>query len=244
LSRAHNIAPNRRAVHPFDAKHGTDTGGYLRPDEIRGGGGKDRADGMLMETDAANNGYSAVAPSVFCEALRLWRRTLVPSATRFEAYTFVDVGAGKGRAMLMAAESPFRRVIGVELSAELFRIAQANLSRWNRFALPRSKVRILHQDAMQFRWPHPPVLVFLNNPFECALVERLAANLAAAAARGPDLVDLIYVNPGCAAALTRQGNFRLLWDTQLQMDEGDRRADPFGAAADRVAAFRYAAKLH
>jgi len=85
-------------VHPFDLKYGTDTGGYLGPHEIRSGG----------VHDAMNNGYSAVAPSVFREACRRWCATLPPSAAHIQAYSFVDVGAGKGRALLLAAELPFR----------------------------------------------------------------------------------------------------------------------------------------
>jgi SAM-dependent methyltransferase len=219
-------------VHPFDLKYGTDTSGYLRPDEIGGGG----------IHDAMNNGYSAVAPSVFRVACRRWRETLPSSAARLEAYTFVDVGAGKGRALLLAAELPFRKIIGVELNEPLARIAQRNVTLWNRLARPPAKIRVVHEDAAEFRWPGTPLVVYFNNPFECALVELLAARLAAAAASGPGLVDLLYVNPACADTLTHRGFFRLLWNAQIQMDEADQRADPYGAASDRVAAFRYCAK--
>src|ERR1700719_3166712 len=108
--------------------YGADPGGYLSPDQPRSG----------RPHDAMNNGYSAVAPSVFREACRRWRATL-PSAARIEAYTFVDIGAGKGRALLLAAELPFRKVIGVELSEELARIAQKNITLWKHVARPRTK---------------------------------------------------------------------------------------------------------
>jgi SAM-dependent methyltransferase len=232
LARASNIAPNRHAVHPFDLKYGTDTGGYLRPDEIGGGG----------IHDAMNNGYSAVAPSVFRVACRRWRETLPSSAARLEAYTFVDAGAGKGRALLLASELPFRKIIGVELNETLARIAQRNVTLWNRLARPPAKIRVVHEDAAVFRWPGTPLLVYFNNPFECALVGLLANRLASAAASGPGLLDLLYVNPACADTLTHQGFFRLLWNAQIQMGEADQRADPYGAASDRVAAFRYCAK--
>jgi len=232
LARASNIAPNRHALHPFDLKYGTDTGGYLRPDEIGSGG----------IHDAMNNGYSAVAPSVFREACRLWRETLPSSAARLEAYTFVDVGAGKGRALLLAAELPFRKVIGVELNEALARIAQRNVTLWTRLVRPRTKIRVMREDAAEFRWPRTPLLVYLNNPFDSALVERLASRIAAAAASGPGLVDILYVNPACADALTSHGVFKLLWGAQIQMDEVDKRADPYGADSDRVSAFRYCAK--
>src|SRR5580704_13113381 len=91
---ASDIAPNRHAVHPFDEKYGTDTGGYLSPQEIATG----------RAHDAFNFGYSAIAPSVFREACRRWRDTLPVAAQRLTAYSFVDLGAGKGRALLLAAE--------------------------------------------------------------------------------------------------------------------------------------------
>ena len=229
MARTSNIAPNRNAAHPFDLKYGTDTGGYLSPAQLRSGRGH----------DAMNNGYSAVAPSVFREACRRWRETLPPSAAHIEAYTFVDVGAGKGRALLLAAELPFRKVIGVELDEGLARIAQQNVALWSRSARPRTRIRVMAGDAAEFRWPRSPLLVYLNNPFECELVEQLAAGVAAAAASGPGLADLLYVNPACAERLEKQGLFKLLWNEQIEMDEADRQSDPYGARSDRVSAFRF-----
>jgi SAM-dependent methyltransferase len=232
LGKIFNIAPNRQAVHPFDFKHGTDTGGYLGPHEIRSGG----------IHDAMNNGYSAVAPSVFREVCRRWRATLSPSAAQVEAYSFVDVGAGKGRALLLAAELPFRKVIGVELSEELAGIAKRNIALWKRVARPRTKIRIMHEDALGFRWPRTPLLVYLNNPFDCALVERLAWRLAAAAVSGPGLIDILYLNPACTDALVQRGFFKLLWDALIQMGDADQQADPYGATSDRISALRFCAK--
>jgi len=237
VARASTIAPNRHAIHPFDLKYGTDTGGYLSPDELRRVATQDATDDAA--TDAMNNGYSAVAPSVFREACRRWRASLPPSAARPEAYSFVDVGAGKGRALLLASELPFRKVIGVELNEDLARIARGNITRWNRATRSRAKIRILREDVRKFRWPRAPLLVYLNNPFECELIRSLAAKLADVAGGGPGLVDVLYVNPACADSLTRQGNFAVLWNAQITMDEADQHADPYGASADRVAAFRF-----
>ncbi len=125
--------------------------------------------------DAMNNGYSAVAPSVFREACRRWRETLSSAAAHVEAYTFVDVGAGKGRALLLAAEMPFRKVIGIELNEGLACVGQQNATLWSCVTKSHAKIRVLHEDAMEFRWPRSPLLVYLNNPFECELVEKLAS---------------------------------------------------------------------
>jgi SAM-dependent methyltransferase len=221
-------APNRGDLHPFDAKYGTDTGGYLGPEELVKG----------RENDAHNHGYSAIAPSVFHEAVRRWRETLPALSGRIEAYSFVDVGAGKGRALLLAAELPFRKIIGVELSEELARVAQKNIARWSRASRPKAKIRLVQSDAAKFPWPRTPLLVYLYNPFACTLVAQMAENLAAAAASGSALVDLIYVNPTCTDTLTSQGLFARLWTARIPMDEADQKADPYGTSSDLVSAYR------
>jgi SAM-dependent methyltransferase len=235
VARASKIAPNRHAAHPFDRKFGTDTGGYLSPDDLR----RDSLSGAA--SDAMNNGYSAVAPSVFREACRRWRDSLPSAAARVDAYSFVDMGAGKGRALLLASELPFRKVIGVELNENLARIAGRNIVLWNRRARKTGKIRVQREDALEFRWPRAPLLVFLNNPFDCELVGKMVEKLAAVANAGPGLVDILYVNPGCADTIASAANFSQLWNAQIQMDDADQLADPYGAASDRVAAFRFRA---
>jgi hypothetical protein len=66
----------------------------------------------------------------------------------------------------------------------------------------------------------------------------LAENLAAVAASGSGLVDLLYVNPTCADALTRQGLFARLWTARIPMDEADQKADPYGTSSDLVSNYR------
>lgn len=228
VASASKTAPNRDVVHPFDRKYGTDTSGYLGPEELV----KGRAN------DAFNHGYSAIAPSVFREACRRWRETLPAVSGRIQAYSFVDVGAGKGRALLLAAALPFRKIIGMEISEELARIAQRNVARWNRVARPQTNIRVLKEDAANFRWPRTPLLVYLYNPFACSLVAQMAERLAAVAASGSGLVDLLYVNPTCTDTLASQGLFTRLWTARIPMDEADQKADPYGTSSDLVSVYR------
>jgi len=222
-------APNRDVLHPFDLKYGTDTGGYLGPEELV----KGRAN------DALNHGYSAIAPSVFHEACGRWRKTLPAVSGRIEAYSFVDVGAGKGRALLLAAELPFRKVVGVELSEELASIARGNVARWSRVArINARRIRVVQGDAAKFRWPRTPLLVYLYNPFACSLIAQMAEGLAIVAASGSGLVDLLYVNPTCTDTLTGQGLFVRLWTARIPMDETDQKADPYGTNSDLVSGYR------
>jgi SAM-dependent methyltransferase len=228
LSSASKTAPNRGVIHPFDHKYGTDTSGFLGPEDLVNG----------RANDALNHGYSAISPSVFREACRRWRESLPAVSGRMEAYSFVDVGAGKGRALLLAAELPFRKVVGVELSEELWRIAQSNVAQWSRVARPKAKIRVVLGDAAKFRWPRTPLLVYLYNPFACALVAQVAEKLAAVAESSSGLVDLLYVNPTCTDTLTSQGLFVRLWTARIPMDEADQKADPYGTDSDLVSAYR------
>lgn len=229
MTTASKTAPNRRASHPFDEKYGTDTGGYLAPEELVTG----------QKHDALNYGYSAIAPSVFREACRRWRYTLAAVAGRVEAYSFVDVGAGKGRALLLASELPFRKIVGVELNPDLARIAQRNVARWRRVTRSKTNIRAVQEDALDFPWPRPPLVVYLYNPFDCSLIARLAEKLAVlSSASASSLVDILYVNPTCSDALTSSGLFSRLWTARIHMDEADRKADPYGTATDVVSAYR------
>jgi SAM-dependent methyltransferase len=229
LASASRTAPNRGALHPFDRKYGTDTGGYLGPEDLVKG----------RDNDAHNHGYSAIAPSVFREACRRWRETLPSVTGRIEAYSFVDVGAGKGRALLLAAELPFRKVVGVELSEELARLAQKNVARWSRFfRRDAKKIRVVQGDAVKFQWPRTPLLVYMYNPFACSLVAQIAERLIRIAASGSGLVDLLYINPTCTDTLTRQGLFVRLWTARITMDDADKEADPYCTTSDLVSAYR------
>ncbi len=228
MSSAARTAPNRGFLHPFDRKYGTDTGGYLGPEELV----KGRAN------DAHNYGYSAIAPSVFREAARRWRESLPAVAGRVEAYSFVDLGCGKGRAVLLAAELPFRKVIGVELVDELATIAENNAARWDKVGNAKARIRVMRQDAMKFLWPRAPLLVYLYNPFACSLVGQIAARLARIAASGSGPVDLLYVNPTCADTLSNQHGLAHLWTVRITMDPADQEADPYGTTSDLVSAYR------
>ena len=48
-----------------------------------------------------------------------FRKVLASLQIAFHDYTFIDFGSGKGRALLLASEFPFKRIIGLEFSPEL-----------------------------------------------------------------------------------------------------------------------------
>jgi SAM-dependent methyltransferase len=95
----------------------------------------------------------------------------------FSQFTFVDLGSGKGRVLLMASDYPFKRIIGVEFMPALHRAAQKNISG---FASDRQRCRqieALCMDARDFQFPSDPLVVYLFNPFSESTFALILENL-------------------------------------------------------------------
>ncbi len=113
----------------------------------------------------------------------------------FSEFTFVDLGSGKGRTLLMASEYPFRRIVGVEILPELHEVAQENLSRYKNES---QKCRVLDAicgDAIDFAFPLEPLVLFLFNPLSASGLRRVLSNLDKSLNAYPRAVYLLYHNP-------------------------------------------------
>ena len=168
--------------HPFDLEYGVRTSGLVA--------GRHLKSGHPHEKHAT--AYYGVAPSVLTALIRRWRRTQ-PAAPITET-TFIDVGAGMGRGVLVASQLPFRAVVGVELHPGLARIARRNLSLWRKAERAVCPVRLIEGDAVELELPSGAGVAFLFNPFGAAVLRKLLRawqkQLAASAAS----LDILYVN--------------------------------------------------
>jgi len=165
--------------HPFDVEFGVRTSGLVAGRHLKSGHRHDRH----------VTAYYGVAPSVFHALMGKWRKSA--PAARMQETTFVDLGAGMGRAVLLASELGFKAVVGVELHPTLTRIARKNVSLWRAAGRERCPVRIVEGDGVEFALPAGPVLVFLFNPFGAPVLRRLLNGWRKALAKD---LDLIYVN--------------------------------------------------
>jgi SAM-dependent methyltransferase len=80
-------------------------------------------------------------------------------------YLFVDLGSGKGRMLVAAAEVGFRRVVGVEFSADLHAVAQRNVRTYLQGSRQRAAIQTLHADAADYEFPDEPLVIFFFNSF-------------------------------------------------------------------------------
>lgn len=157
----------------FDRRCGTST--YGRMD-------------VAITQDAVNPtiwGYSAVNHDFFREIMR----AIPLDLTR---YTFVDVGAGKGAAVLMASDFPFKRLMGIELNQDLVDIARNNVVQFNHRIGRSLNPEWFAGDYFQWNIPDEPCLFFLNNPFPEALSLQALEHLERLLAHHPHPTLLVF----------------------------------------------------
>ncbi len=124
--------------------------------------------------------------------------------------TFVDVGAGMGRVLLLAARRPFRTVAGIDISPALVEIARENLVTVRDPLRVARDVRITCADAASYAFPRGNLVVYMYNPFRAPVMEAMLANLRAGAARGE--VVLLYHTPVERSVVDATGVFDLVDD--------------------------------
>ena len=127
---------------------------------------------------------------------------------RLEQFVFVDFGAGKGKALLIAALFPFRKVIGVEFSEELVNIARANVLSFRGAARACGEIELAHTDAAQFTIPGDPAVLYFYNPFREPVMRQVLSNVEQSLQQNPRLLFIVYVNPELADLIEKMRIFR------------------------------------
>ncbi len=174
-------------------------------------------------------GIDEVADSELYVPARPWqvRQALaaVPMADA-SAYTYVDLGSGKGRTLFVAAERPFREVVGVEFSRPLHDRAAANVRTFRHGGRRCGPIRPVHANAVDFAFPDGPLVIYAFNPFGGATMQRVLDNLAASLGDHPRHVVVVLLWPKCGDQVAAVDGMRLIrqWHW-LQMFEAHRPAE-------------------
>lgn len=144
--------------------------------------------------------YQPIGPGEFRDLLRI---TAIP----FEEYTFIDFGAGKGRALVLASEYPFRRIIGVEFSPELCEIAARNVQTLRAPAQRCNSIEIVNDDALRYQLPNEPLVLYLYNPFGPAVMKPLVSQIEMSWRHCTRPIIVLYHTPHCADVWRRSSVF-------------------------------------
>ncbi len=139
--------------------------------------------------------YQPTEPAAFHEMLDSVQEGRGGIPLDFREFTFIDLGSGKGRTLLMASDYPFRRILGVELLPALHSIAVENLKQYSNDAQKCFALESVCADANQFIFPDEPLLVYMFNPLPESGMRRVCANLEASLRQRPRPVRVVYHNP-------------------------------------------------
>jgi SAM-dependent methyltransferase len=163
----------------FDRRYGVDTGGELMSDRM---------------AVVGEHGYEKGGADFISIPERTFFRTLKSLPMEDPSgFAFIDIGCGKGRAVLLAGTRSFRRGIGVEHSPTLAEVANRNIETWRG---PRhcGDVRVICADATVFELPPEPCVLYFNGPFDdYALLEQVLANVTASWRARPRPIYAVYL---------------------------------------------------
>lgn len=144
----------------------------------------------LSRTGAASDDhifpYAGCVPSVL--------RWAIESVPTIDGATFLDIGCGKGRALIVASEYPFARLIGIEINPDVAALGRRNARRVARRHPDRAPIEIRTGDASAPDLPDGDLVVFMYHPFGRPLVERLFRKLIDGLATHRS-ISVIYENP-------------------------------------------------
>jgi SAM-dependent methyltransferase len=139
---------------------------------------------------------------------------VLPRALRYvgvsDRDTFVDFGCGKGRVVHQAAQHPFRRVIGVEVSPELADVARDVLAA-RRDQHRCRDVEIVVADATRYRVPDDVTIAYFDRPFGDETLRVVLQNIVDSIDHNPRRVRLIYLWAlHSRSTILATGRFRLV----------------------------------
>lgn len=116
-------------------------------------------------------------------------RSLPPA---LNGHTFVDIGAGKSRTLLLASRYDFARIVGVEFAKELVDCSRRNIARFKADWQKCGALDVIEADAAQFAFPDKPLVVFFYNPFSREVLDLVLKNLVASLTAKPRNCYVVY----------------------------------------------------
>jgi SAM-dependent methyltransferase len=197
------MIPAYHRTHPFDRQYGTETSGVVPVEMIA-------SDRMMM---SQINPYCGSQPSIIRRAIAALGKT--------DEFHFVDLGCGKGRAMIVASEFPFRSITGVELSPRLAKTARRNVARIARRFPARTPVVITEGNAVTFPFPKGKVLLFFYHSFGVDLLKQLLSEIESFVLSANGLVYFIYYNPVHGSLLDASPTFSRWYAETFPYDESE-----------------------
>jgi len=181
----------------FDRRHNTDTGGLVPSNDL----------------DIDDDATRWQANLYLGSPDRVTRHIVRELGIEAKDFTFVDYGSGKGRALFAAAEFPFRRVVGVEISMQLHQVAERNLQNYRGAGL-QSPIELWCGNALEYPLPEGDLVLHMYHPFGPDVLRSMLRLIEQSAAANPRRILVPYLfSIGVSKAVFQEfSSFRLVRD--------------------------------
>jgi len=114
---------------------------------------------------------------------------------RYEEFTFIDFGSGKGKVLLLASDLPFKAIIGLEFSEHLHQVAQRNLAYYRSEKQVCQRIECVLIDATMYDVPPEPTVCYFFNPFREPVMAQVVRRLEASLDAVPREMFIVYYRP-------------------------------------------------
>ena len=159
----------------FDWKYGVETRSRVSLDELD----------ISYDSKRFGRNYGPSDPVIFKEMLSCLK-------IKHEDFAFVDFGSGKGRAILMASEFPFKRIIGIEFSAALNDTARNNIRQYKSRTQKCRDLEVIESDATAYEIPNERAVLYFNNPFIEPIMAKCLENIRRSLEEHPREIFIAY----------------------------------------------------
>ncbi len=163
--------------HAFDLRYGTSTAQRMELKDLQ----------IISENKLRGVNYVATHSKPF--------RKLVRELGLPRDKVFVDLGCGKGKVLMLAAQCGFKRVVGVEFSRDLCLAAKENVAAFQSRARTRTDVVIIESDAMDYAIQTDESIFFLFNPFDEVVLTAVLENIIRSFEKHNRRIWIIYNHP-------------------------------------------------
>jgi hypothetical protein len=149
-----------KVVRRWDQKHNVDTAGSVQLDSL-----------------SVVGPYRNFGNECLCTSPKTFDYMMQSLPNSVAGHTFIDIGAGKSRTLLLASRYDFAKIVGVEFARELVDVSKKNLARFSAPWQRCTDLEIVHADATQYAIPETPLVVFFYNPFSRGVFEVVMRNI-------------------------------------------------------------------
>lgn len=130
----------------------------------------------------------------------------------------VDIGCGKGRALVVAVHYGFNQVTGVDFAEELCKEAAGNCRKLLP-QFPALNYQVIHADAATYPFEADMDVIYFFNPFDQVIMQQVLNNILASLRKNPRLLYIIYINPQYKKLFTNAGFTEMFYIRKMEFVE-------------------------